>query len=192
MTLHIDTAFSLDDEERLDSPLQSPNAPFANDRRDSRARSLSQGLLPQLRLSVDKSPDRRNSGEGRNVASVGMEKARNESRKLLSHILAQLEARNIPPPLLEGSEARTPHSKRGIGSVVRSFSGKGKASDTKQTHSDEDSDEDYDPADRPVFFTDATLKLMLQLRDTLKLSAENKWDIFSAESAWFPIRSGSC
>lgn len=181
MTLRIDTSALADDNDPLDFPLQSPNAPFASARRDSRARSLSQGLLPQLRLSVDKSLDRRASGESNNVASIGMEKARNESRKLLSHILAQLEARNMPPPVLEGSEARLPPGKRGIGAVVRSISGKGKAPDPKQTHSEDDSEEDYDSANRPVFFTDATLKLMLQLRDTLQISVENKWDIFSAE-----------
>lgn len=169
-SLRIDTSLSPDNLDAPSSPL-SPNAPFTA---RERARSISQGLLPQLRLSTDKS---RPSGE-RNAASLGMEKARNESRKLLSHILAQLEARNFPPPVLEGSDARAPQAKRGIAAVVRSI-GKGKGSDAKQSREDEDSDEDY--ATNDVFFTDATLKLMVQLKDTLQISIFNSWDIFSAE-----------
>lgn len=177
-SLRIDTSSS---QDKLEVPLESPNVPFTG---RERARSLSQTLLPQLRLSIDKSASGRQSDAGseRPAASLGMEKARNESRKLLSHILAQLESRNMPPPVLEGSEARTAQTKKGIAAVVRSISGKGKAADAKQANAvDNDSDEDYDPAHRPMFFTDATLKLMGQLRDTLHISSTNNWDIFSTE-----------
>lgn len=172
INLHIDTDISIE-VESPHSP-RSPNVPFTA---RERARSISQGLLPQLRVSAD----RARPSQDVNVASLGMEKARNESRKLLSHILAQLEARNMPPPVLEGSETRSPQDRKGIAAVVRSFSGKSKNSDQKQGGPEDDSDEDYDPVDRPVFFTDATLKLMIQLKDTLQISIHNKWDIFSAE-----------
>ncbi|EKM55578.1 uncharacterized protein PHACADRAFT_184361, partial [Phanerochaete carnosa HHB-10118-sp] len=184
VSLRIDTSLSTGGLGAPNSPLESPSALFAG---RQRARSLSQTLLPQLRLSIDKSSSGRQSDAGpeRPTMSLGMEKARNESRKLLSHILAQLEERSVPPPLLEGSDSRTARSRKGIAAVVRSLSGKGKAADAKQanTNGNDDSDEDYDPNNRPVFFTDATLKLMGQLRDTLHISLANNWDIFAAGSS---------
>ena len=173
--LRIDTNISLQLGSVQASPTAlSPNVPpSARDR----ARSISQGLLPQLRVSTDKS----RPPQEINVAALGMEKARTESRKLLSHILAQLEARAMPPSVLENTEAQVQQTKRGISAVMRSFSGKGKGLEPRQGNSDEDSDEDCDPADRPAFFTDATLKLMTQLKDTLHISIYNKWDIFAAE-----------
>ncbi|KIP09568.1 hypothetical protein PHLGIDRAFT_67270 [Phlebiopsis gigantea 11061_1 CR5-6] len=116
-----------------------------------------------------------------------MEKARTESRKLLSHILAQLEARVMPPPVLENAEAQVQQTKRGISAVMKSFSAKGKGLEPNQGNSVEDIDEDCDSTDRPVFFTDATLKLMIQLKDTLHISIHNKWDIFAAE--WVGLAS---
>lgn len=175
LSLRINTSIPYDGGDVQASPAQlSPNAPLSA---RERARSISQGLLPQLRLSTEKT----RPAPEINAAMIGMEKARNESRKLLSHILVQLEARNMPPPVLEGSETRLPQTKRGIAAVVRSFSGKSKSFDSKQGNSGEDSDEDWDPADRPAFFTDATLKLMVQLKDTLHISIDNKWDIFTTE-----------
>ena len=109
-TLRVDTGkagpFAIDDGSNTISPSpSSPRSPsFGTFSRD-RARSISQAVLPSFRISsVNNDANKMNDAgaAGQKHASVppGMHRARNESRKLLAHILSQLQGRPVPPSLL--------------------------------------------------------------------------------------------
>ena len=75
---------------------RSPSA-FGTFTRD-RARSISQQVLPSFRISGETDREKPVDGAKPSV-NPGLSRARNESRKLLAHILSQLQIRPTPPSL---------------------------------------------------------------------------------------------
>lgn len=177
MDLRVETNLPLPsyNYEPTSPDVPSPTTPTTREK----ARSLSHGLLPQLRSpSADKT-----QFNAEKLASLGTEKAKLESRKALLQVITHLENRPLPPPILEGSDTRPPQARRGLGAVVRSLSsrGKGKGAATTQPDSGSDSEDDYLPGTRPLFYTDHTLNYMIQLKDALRLAIAKGWDLFATE-----------
>ncbi|KAI0780831.1 hypothetical protein BD413DRAFT_500442 [Trametes elegans] len=163
----------------------SPRSPTFSSARE-RARSISHSVLPSFRISSVTDAGEK-SGEGSSAiptqtVSHGLNRARNESRKLLAHILSQLQNRPTPPSLLHTLVYGTSQTEKGMGSVIKSVKGAVKYTGTyreRRTHQpvpqdDTDSDEDADRG----YTTDLTFDLMNQLKDVLVLSIAHKWDIF--------------
>lgn len=107
-------------------------------------------------------------------------RARNEARKLLSHVLLQLANRHKPPAVLdafihathirdESSFGSLPLSTKG---VVKGIKLETKADAISQTQEDASDDEH-----RP-FSTDDTINLVIQLEDVLSTSIAQGWQIF--------------
>ncbi|KAJ7449837.1 hypothetical protein FB451DRAFT_1286715 [Mycena latifolia] len=110
---------------------------------------------------------------------------RDESKKLLTHLLNQLRERVRPPSVYDGfttvhdeiagnSFAVIAETVRG---VVKMRTGR-QAPLSPTSPLDDEDDED----DGRVFSTDATLELMTQLRDVLIISAAQGWQIFNEGS----------
>ncbi|KAH8106968.1 hypothetical protein BXZ70DRAFT_1003857 [Cristinia sonorae] len=146
--------------------------PSSNTR--ERGVSFSHGL-PSLRISTaDKSP----SGTVTTViASQGSEKAKNESRKLLAHLLDQLQQREAPSSVY-GSGSQSKSGGLGIGSVVKSM--KSAVSNREPQDGRRASGED-DEDDEPLaeFYTDTTYDLMSQLKDVFIVASAQRWNLFS-------------
>ncbi|TBU65728.1 hypothetical protein BD310DRAFT_803111 [Dichomitus squalens] len=111
-----------------------------------------------------------------------MNRARNESRKLLAHILSQLQGRPVPPSLLSTLVLGSVTNEKGNGSVIKSVKGAVKYTGTlpaRRTHQPLPQDDiDSDEEDVEAFSTDITLDLINQLKDVLVLSIAHSWDIF--------------
>ncbi|KAJ6596919.1 hypothetical protein DFH09DRAFT_972654 [Mycena vulgaris] len=105
---------------------------------------------------------------------------RDESRKLLAHVLSQLKNRALPPPVYNAFTAVNDeiagNSFTVIAETVRGVvkMRAGRSAPVAPTSLDDEGDED----DGRVFSTDATLELMTQLRDVLIISAAQGWQIF--------------
>ena len=165
-------------EDGADSVSASLLSPAAR----GRSLSFTSSTTPTLRISSDmpRSPVAENLS---NMAmSQGIGKARNESRKLLAHILGQLKRRPMPPTLFRALGNRTSQPEKGLETVVRTVkviaAMKSKRSRSSNTAPEpEDSDDDF--IDDREFHTDATYDLLSQVRDVLMISVAQKWDIFS-------------
>ncbi|KAI1795782.1 hypothetical protein LXA43DRAFT_1163651 [Ganoderma leucocontextum] len=111
-----------------------------------------------------------------------MTRARNESRKLLAHILSQLHGRPVPPSLLTTLVFGSAQNEKANGSVIKSMRGAVKYTrnlPARRTHQPVPQDDtDSEEEDVEVFSTDTTLDLMNQLKDVLVLSIAHTWDIF--------------
>ena len=162
----------------------SPRSPSFSTARD-RARSISQSVLPSFRISsVGDAEKAQAAGSRASNQSInhGLNRARNESRKLLAHILSQLQDRPTPPSLLNTLVYGSQQSEKTSGSVIKSVKGAVKYTGTlreRRTHQlvpqdDTDSEDD----ESRTFTTDVTFDLMSQLKDVLVLSIAHKWDIF--------------
>ncbi|KAH9856975.1 hypothetical protein C2E23DRAFT_892456 [Lenzites betulinus] len=200
-TLRVDTGltggqFVVDGGSAPASPT-SPRSPAFTSARD-RARSISQSVLPSFRISSVGNADKQNDFKpvsSNQAASHGLNRARNESRKLLAHILSQLQNRPVPPSLLNSLVNGQIRSEKGIGSVMKSVKGAVKYTGTlreRRTHQpvpqdDTDSGDEQDEG----FITDLTFDLMNQLKDVLVLSIAHKWDIFYDSNAPQSQRSNS-
>ena len=181
-TLRVDTAaagqFVIGPGSSAASPT-SPRSPFGTFTKD-RARSISQAVLPSFRISGES--EREKLGESsRPSVNPGLSRARNESRKLLAHILSQLQIRPTPPSLLSTLVSGSGRNEKG-GSVIRSVKGAVKYTGTlreRRTHQPVSQD-DEDSEDETVdgFNTDVTVDLLHQLKDVLTLSIAHSWDIF--------------
>jgi hypothetical protein len=107
---------------------------------------------------------------------------REESRKLLAHVLSQLQHghRTLPPPIYDAfTTVKDEIAGNGfaviaetVRGVVKMRAGRPVAAPT--SNFDDEGEED----DGRVFSTDATLELMTQLRDVLIISAAQGWQIF--------------
>ncbi|GBE81969.1 hypothetical protein SCP_0403450 [Sparassis crispa] len=176
--LRLDTTF-LDTSIVDSSTSQSLTTPAAR----SRARSLSQAVLPSFRISTTPNTDKPSS-EASNAFNVSVShavnKARNESRKLLAHLLAQLQSRPVPPSVLE--VLTNGGCQKSLASNAQSFRGAAKyhggARDVQVLPRVSHDDTDGEWEDDAQFNTDVTLDLMNQLKDVLLISAAQKWDIF--------------
>jgi len=114
------------------------------------------------------------------------EKARNESRKLLAHVLGQLERRNLPPPfhdILEYTESQaSSHNLEVIMETVKDAVRLGnKKRDAKhliQRPWVVDDDLGSVSVEESVFSTEETYDLLVQLKDVLFMSVAQGWHIF--------------
>lgn len=137
-----------------------------------------------LAFRVSTSPlDKQAPGISRSQPSqkTSKNRVRDESRKLISHVLLQLQNRALPPPVFDA--ATTPWnnpSNKGVAEAVKGAVklGIGQAKVQAQfLPGEEDEEEDRDR----VFSTDSTLELMTQLKDVLIISIAQGWLIFDDE-----------
>ena len=184
-TLRVDTTspFVVDGNSVSASP-SSPKSPsFGTFTRD-RARNISQSVLPSFRISSVS--DTKSSASGPSVAkqsgAPGASKARNESRKLLSHILSQLQSRPLPPPYLSTLVYGAGQNGKGSGSVIKSVKGAVKYTGTlreRRTHQPlPQDDSDSEDESQEGFSPETTIDLLNQLKDILTVSMVHGWDIF--------------
>ena len=103
-----------------------------------------------------------------------------ESRKLLAHILDQLNGRPKPPLLFEAfSNAQSTSIEKNPGAFLEMM--KGKRRDTKQSVQVEPMDDDTEDELDGVFTTNVTYDLMVQLKNVLMMSVAQGWHIFDGE-----------
>ena len=155
----------------------------------SRGRSFSQVKLPSFRISTPgspKSPSRRSFGYERpSVAQQPdpTQKYRDESRKLLAHILGQLRNRTKPESVFSAfkSDRTSSAESRDLLTTVRAIQGAvklraGLSSQTRsQTSAQDDSDSDNEGGS---FSTDSTFNLLSQFVSALAVAANAGWQIF--------------
>ncbi|KAJ7109404.1 hypothetical protein C8R44DRAFT_286771 [Mycena epipterygia] len=111
---------------------------------------------------------------------------RDESRKLLAHVLSQLKTRALPPPIYDAfttvKDDATGNTFTVIAETVRGVvkmrAGRPGAYNAPTSPLDDEGDDD----EGRIFSTDATLELMTQLRDVLIISAAQGWQIFDEGS----------
>ncbi|KAJ7709877.1 hypothetical protein B0H17DRAFT_1029591 [Mycena rosella] len=128
--------------------------------------------LPSFRVSTSDPPrfsEKLNSSKHR---------IRDESRKLLAHVLRQLSNRILPPPVYAAfttvKDEVAGNSFAAIADTVRGVVKMRTGPLSPTSPLDDEGDED----DGRVFTTDATLELVTQLRDVLIISAAQGWQIF--------------
>jgi hypothetical protein len=146
------------------SPVDEPSPTFRQ-----RARALSQAALPSLRPS---------QGIASSVPSPllpsapvpGTTKARDESQKLLAHVLGQLRHR----PKCPSSNFLQSHAMPAAKSTVP-------RPNTSRTSSMGAQSADTDSEDRSerVFSPDSAFDLMSRLRDVLMISLSQGWQLFN-------------
>lgn len=111
-------------------------------------------------------------------------KALNESRKLLAHLLGQLQCRPLPPPVFDAfkdisrnlNDTKLADVVQTVKAVVRLQGGKRDARAAAPSLQRDNSDEE-DEVEK-TFTTDATFSLMTQLKDVLLISRLQNWQIF--------------
>ncbi|KAH9951250.1 hypothetical protein B0H21DRAFT_272251 [Amylocystis lapponica] len=182
--LRVDTSYlssGAPHEYSYDAP-PSPKSPTTPSGR-SRARSVSQAILPAFRISSVQNEEPGSSNIPTLAPSSGINKARNESRKLLAHLLAQLQGRPKPPSMLDllvrGTDTRPKDTGVAVQSVRTAAKHKRGMLSEAATHKlapSEDTDSEWE--DNSDFSTDVTFDLMAQLKDVLLISVAQKWDIF--------------
>lgn len=111
---------------------------------------------------------------------------RHESRKLLAHILDQLDRRPKPPPLFEAfPNSHFSLSGNTLGvfveTVKENLNSSSKRRDAKQSVQVDPTDDDTDDELNRVFTTDTTYDLMVQLKNLLMMSVAEGWHIFDEE-----------
>jgi hypothetical protein len=131
--------------------------------------------LPSFRLSTSPISDGPSSTYHSEPIPTNLRVRRNESRKLLSHVLHQLANRKKPPPVKDMVwNGNNDTNTRGFGMVSGTLKIFVKLKPDKRvgTQNDSDDEESLD------FSTDETLDLMIQLEEVLTMSIEHGWKIF--------------
>jgi len=136
-------------------------------------RAFPNGLeIPSVRLSTSPIQDEPSSTHHPQPIPTNL-RARNESRKLLSHVLRQLAHRKKPPPIKDTVWNRNnDRNIRGFGMVALKDFVKLVPDKRLGIQSDSDDEENRD------FSTDGTFDLMVQLKDVLTMSIAQGWKIF--------------
>lgn len=182
MALRIETGFGASPDNLEHKPPLSPTTPTTRER----AISISHNILPVLRrTNVEKSPLLDTSNSETLQATV---KLRQESKKLLALAIARLQKREMPPTAYQEG-IRPSGSQRGLSAVVRTVTGRGRASlsgnsaegGEQRTKTFIMDDSDDETADDSAFYTDNSCDLMVGLRDVLKISLLQGWDLFTHE-----------
>lgn len=195
--LRIDTSLSNAGRDSL-LPHGGPETPTTPTTKSNRARSLSQTILPALRISASPNLNDRSLAEDVRLADPpgSSNKARNESRKLLAHLLSQLQHRPMPPSSLQTIEDMSAPTEKGLGAVVQTVKVAVKhrrtRSEAKAARGLQADDSDSDLEDDAVFSTDITFDLMSQLKDVLIISSLQKWDILNDRHAFYASLSSYC
>lgn len=106
-------------------------------------------------------------------------RARDEGRKLLAHVLTQLLNRPMPPSVAGAVGAFSEENKHSwnFKDAVKAQMGR---LDRGQFEGEDSDDEDQD------YSTDATFNLMIQLQEILVMSLEQQWDIFDDSGYDYP------
>ncbi|GLB34930.1 putative response to drug [Lyophyllum shimeji] len=111
------------------------------------------------------------------------DRARTESRKLLAHVLDQLERRNLPPSIFDAFDRTDDQvTENNLGALLETVKDAVKLKKQKQDSksqtqagtADDDSDDDGERG----YSTDVTYDLMMQLKDLLIMSVAQGWHIF--------------
>jgi hypothetical protein len=134
--------------------------------------------LPALQIQT--LPDR--TPPAPNVSVPSTSKALNESRKLLAHLLNQLQTRPLPPSVFDAfkdingslNDTKLADVVQTVRAAVRLKGGKRDG----QTHVPQRDDSDEEAETEKTFSTDATFSLMTQLKDVLLISRLQNWQIF--------------
>lgn len=115
--------------------------------------------------------------------NVSVSKALNESRKLLAHLLGQLQNRVLPPPVFDAfRDINNNSTDKGLADVVQTVKAAvkfktGRRDDGIQPIASQRDDSDEEDTE-DTFTTDATFSLMTQLKDVLLISRLQNWQIF--------------
>ena len=184
LSLRIDTNdLNFEDEPVPTAPDTRFSARLVSSSARERAVSFSHVVLPSLRVSTAAHSEKHSASQ--NIASVvitqGSEKAKNESRKLLAHLLEQLQRREVP----SGSDGGNGHAKGGIGigTVVKSVKNVVATRDGNERRrpslSQTDDEDDELAGEEAEFYTDATFDLMSQLKDVFIVASAQGWNLFS-------------
>ncbi|TCD71880.1 hypothetical protein EIP91_000012 [Steccherinum ochraceum] len=183
--LRIDTTdLVVEDDPAPPPPDTRFSARLVNPGGRERGISFSRNVLPSLRIST--AGDQEKHTASHNIATVvatqGTDRAKNESRKLLSHLLEQLQGRDIPSST-DGGNGQNRTGGIRIGSVVKSVKKVVTSKDSNEgrrmsmnTSDDEDDEMQSEVAD---FYTDATFDLMSQLKDVFLVASAQGWNLFS-------------
>jgi hypothetical protein len=183
LKLQIDTS-NLNVDISTPSIPRSPSSPSGR----GRSRSFSQTILPSFRLSTQTSPKPPAHSRSESTPQGDpSRKYRDESRKLLTHILAQLHNRPKPPSVFDAFRTDAELSQRlkdfrtaaiSVKGVIR-FKGNLNKSDRRKPpplHDDSDSDNDH-----VQFSTDVAFDLMTQLVSALAVAVKGNWQVFDDE-----------
>ena len=109
------------------------------------------------------------SGEGKNTPRCALFKARDESQKLLAHVLEQLRHRpKCPPPYPSSLQ---------VASVTKAIPPRQSASRTNSEIQSFDSE--HEEIHERGFSPDKAFELMNRLRDVLVISLTHGWQIFN-------------
>ena len=108
-------------------------------------------------------------------------RANKESRKLLAHILGQLERRDLPPPLLT-TEDELASANKGVSilETVKETANVKKLiieSSKSFQSNNEDDEADEDTNGEGSYSTDSVYELLVQLRDLILLSTAQGWHL---------------
>lgn len=155
----------------------------------SRGRSFSQVKLPSFRISTPgspKSPSHRSFGYERPPVAQQpdpTQRYRDESRKLLAHILGQLRGRKKPESVFRAfkSSGNYGAESRDFRTTVQAIQGAVKLRAGLSTHSrseasaQEDNDSDTEEGS---FSTDSTFNLLSQFVSALAVAVNAGWQIF--------------
>lgn len=131
--------------------------------------------LPSFRLSTSPISDGPSSTYHPEPIPTNLRVRRNESRKLLSHVLHRLVHRKKPSPAKDMMwNGNNDMNTRGFGMVTGTLKNFAKLMPDKRVgiQNDSDDEESHD------FSTDETLDLMIQLEEVLTMSIEHGWKIF--------------
>jgi len=170
----------IEDTNHSDAPFRVElTTPSSNRPTDAHPR-LPALQIPSFGENPSPSPSYLVSGVSAPVAS----KALNESRKLLAHLLGQLQGRPLPPPVFDAfkdiggssNDTRFVEVVETVKAAVRIKGGKRDARGQPPTTQWDDSDEEDETEKK--FTTDATFSLMTQLKDVLLISRLQNWHIF--------------
>ena len=177
---------SVEESDASQLLVPGPGIPASSERnsfRRDRPRALSNVAIPFLSTSPsldgEKSPIQR-------VANLSLHqpsKAEHESRKLLGHILSQLERRRVAPSVwepfvtevvLQKQDGRFDFFRNGHASKPSIIKSQTSRLDTLE---DENSDDEAESSSA-AYSTDHTFALMVQLREVLWISKLQGWSIF--------------
>ncbi|KAJ6630829.1 hypothetical protein B0H10DRAFT_1938967 [Mycena sp. CBHHK59/15] len=136
--------------------------------------------LPSFRVSTTPQPPQLSE-----KLHSSRHRIRDESRKLLTHLLGQLKTRVLPPPVYNAfTTVKDDLGGKGFALIAETVKGvvKFRAGRQEPDSSTAPLDDETDEDDGRIFSTDATLELMTQLRDVLIISAAQGWQIFDESS----------
>lgn len=145
--------------------------------------------LPALQIptspQADKTPPSPSGFFSTNASVPNNSKALNESRKLLAHLLGQLQNRVMPPPVFDAfRDINSNSTDKGLADVVQTvkaavkFKGGKRGDGIQLTASQRTGDDSDEEVTEETFTTDATFSLMTQLKDVLLISRLQNWQIF--------------